>query len=60
MCGSCYTGFADAAGSSVPFVAAGVAVARHRWRMLRRGACRAFRPSAAAPAAPGGVLATAR
>lgn len=46
MCGACYSGFADVAGTSAPFAAAGVAVARHRWRMRFR---RVLRRSTAAP-----------
>ena len=33
MCGACYSGFADVAGTSAPFAAAGVAVARQRWKL---------------------------
>lgn len=43
MCGACYVTFADAAGSSAPFVAAGAAVARNRWQGALgrlRAACR--------------------
>lgn len=30
MCGACYTGITDVVGTSAPFIAGGVAVARHR------------------------------
>lgn len=32
MCGACYNGIADTAGTSLPFMVAGVAAARARWR----------------------------